>query len=380
VQNPSVAPPLVLHILPLDLTRGAQTYAREIRLRLDGAAARHRTLTLFRSDGGALRPDHVVDVEPGLLRRAGFDPRAVWGLRRVLRAEAPAVVVAHGSEPLKYAVLAGVERRRLVSYKIGAGHVRLTGVRRQVYRALLARAGTVAAVSQAAAAEARAFGVDATRLRVIPNGRDPAVYRPAGTEPDATEPDETGPGGSEPGARTGPPHLVWVGHLDPAKRPLRFVGLVRMLLASGADVGATIAGDGPLLDAVRAAARDVGAVRVVGNVDDVPALLAASDLLVLTSAPNEGMPGVLIEAGMAGLPVVTTDVPGATDIVDDGVTGFVVAVDDLDAMVRATRELVDDAALRARFGAAARRRGVARFSLDACLRAWQELLAELIPG
>jgi glycosyltransferase involved in cell wall biosynthesis len=357
-----VASPLVLHILPLDLSRGAQTYAREVRAGLDRDIARHRTLTLFDSEGGALRPDHVLGVRPGLLRRAGLDPRACLRLRRVLRDEAPDVVVAHGSEPLKYAALAGVPRRKLVCYKIGAGHTRLTGVRRVVYRSLLARASFVAAVSEAAAAEAREFGVAPDRLRVIPNGRDPAVFRPR-------------PAGDR-RAGDGRVRLVWVGHLDAAKRPMRFVELVRTLRDGGGEIDATIAGDGPLLDAVRSAGRDAG-VEVPGNVDDVPTLLAASDVLVLTSAPNEGMPGVLIEAGMTGLPVVTTDVPGARDVVVDGTTGLVVPIDDFEALVRATRTLVDDAALRDRFGAAGRTRCETRFGFDTSLRLWQALLEEI---
>jgi glycosyltransferase involved in cell wall biosynthesis len=358
--------PLVLHLLPLDLSRGAQTYARELRVGLDGADARHRTVTLFDSPGGALQPDHALGVAPGRLRRGGLDPRAVLALWRVLRAQRPDVVVAHGSEPLKYAVLAGVPRSKLVAYKIGAGHSSLTGIRGLVYRTLLGRAGTVAAVSEAAADEAREFGVAAERLRVIPNGRDPAGYRPR-----------------EPGDRTAGAavRLVWVGHLDAAKRPLRFVALVRALRepAGGVAITATIAGDGPLLGAVRAEAGSAG-VEVPGNVDDVPSLLAASDVLVLTSAPNEGMPGVLIEAGMAGLPVVTTDVPGAADVVSKGVTGFIVGVDDFDALVRATRNLLGDPGLRDQLGAAARTRCETRFSLEASLQGWRELLAVLARG
>ena len=52
--------------------------------------------------------------------------------------------------------------------------------------------------------------------------------------------------------------------------------------------------------------------------------------MVFCSRPaGEGMPGVLIEAGLSGLPVVATAVPGVTSIVEDGTTGFVVPVDDL---------------------------------------------------
>jgi glycosyltransferase involved in cell wall biosynthesis len=378
VQIPGGQLPLVVHVLPLDESRGAQTYARELRLKLDGAGARHRTLTLFRSGGGPLHPDHALDVRSGRLRRAGLDPRVLRRLRQVLRTEAPDVVVAHGSEPLKYAVLAGVPRSRLVCYKIGAGHARLTGIRRWVYRSLLARAVMVAAVSEAAADEARAYGVTPDRLRVIPNGRDPATYVPR-RPLDRSEPGDSAGRISLSSPRLAPSavRLVWVGHLDDAKRPMRFVELVRVLRADGVGVTAAVAGDGPLLDDVRSAAEAIGAVEVLGRIDDVPDLLASSDVLVLTSAPNEGMPGVLIEAGMAGLAVVSTDVPGAADVVEDGVTGFVVGAEDFGALVRSTRALVDDADLRARLGAAARHRCEVCFSLESSAREWQALFEEL---
>jgi glycosyltransferase involved in cell wall biosynthesis len=360
VQTRLVAPPLVLHVLPLDLSRGAQTYARELRLALDGSAARHRTLTLFTSKGGALLPDLTLGVTPGLLRRAGVDPRALQRLRRVLRAQAPAVVVAHGSEPLKYAVLAGVARSRLVYYKIGIGGTRLAGPKGWFHRRLLARVGKVAVVSEDAAREARTFGVSPQDLDVIPNGRDPARYPP---RPPAV-----------PGAAV---RLVFVGHLAESKRPERFVELVAALRAEGRAVEASIAGNGPLVGSVRTTGREAG-VKVLGDVDDVAGLLGASDVLVFTSvAEGEGMPGVLIEAGLAGLPVVTTDVPGASTVVDHRTTGFVVPVDDFDALVCATRSLVVDAELRERFGAAARIRCEARFSLEASTRKWRALLAEM---
>ena len=89
------------------------------------------------------------------------------------------------------------------------------------------------------------------------------------------------------------------------------------------------------------------------------------------------MPGVLIEAGLGGLAVVTTDVPGAADVVVDGETGFVVPVDDLPALVAACRSLVVDADRRARFAAAARLRCERKFSLDSSTGKWRELLATI---
>ncbi len=80
------------------------------------------------------------------------------------------------------------------------------------------------------------------------------------------------------------------------------------------------------------------------------------------------MPGVLIEAGLSGVPVVATAAPGVSTIVADGETGMVVAVDDLDAMVEATAGLITDPVRRQTMGQAARRRCVERFSMQTVSR------------
>ena len=105
-------------------------------------------------------------------------------------------------------------------------------------------------------------------------------------------------------------------------------------------------------------------------------VLRGADVFVFPSLPTgEGMPGVLIEAGLSGLPVVATAVPGVRTMVEDGVTGFVVDADDGAAMVEATARLVADPALRRRMGEAARRRCVAQFSLDAVAACWTAFLS-----
>ena len=118
-----------------------------------------------------------------------------------------------------------------------------------------------------------------------------------------------------------------------------------VLLLAGPDEGAGL----------RPPAGDRLAARQLGHVDDVPGLLHACDVLALPTQ-REGFPNVVLEAAACGLPVVTTDATGAVDSVVDDVTGFVVGRRDGEAFGRALARLADDAALRARLGAAARRR------------------------
>lgn len=352
-------PVLVTHVLPVDVARGAQTYARALRDLLDRPEARHRIVVLFRSGPGPLQADDVLDVPSGRWRAVGLDARAVWRLRATLARARPDVVVAHGGEALKYAALASRRPQRLVYYKIGTAVRMANPARRALYRVLAKRADVVAAVSEdAAAAARRELGVAVGRLRVVPNGRDPAAFPPRSRPPSDRA------------------RLIFVGHLTRSKRPELFLEVVSELRRRGVDVEAVVVGDGPLFDRIRDAAGE--GVEVLGRREDVPALLVGSDVLVFTSVPEgEGMPGVLIEAGLAGLPVVTTDVPGARTVVEDGVTGSVVGVHERDALVDAVVALARDPALRARMGAAARERCTRELTVAASAERWQRLFDSL---
>ncbi|SAK89658.1 group 1 glycosyl transferase [Caballeronia hypogeia] len=96
-------------------------------------------------------------------------------------------------------------------------------------------------------------------------------------------------------------------------------------------------------------------------------LTAELDVYVQTSR-WEGMPIALIEAQVAGIPAVVTDVVGNRDVVQHGVTGFVAS--NMAEMGKYIAMLRDDPALRARMGAAARNSASKRFSMDAIFRQW----------
>ena len=94
-----------------------------------------------------------------------------------------------------------------------------------------------------------------------------------------------------------------------------------------------------------------GRLRLLGYRADVAALLAAADIFVLPSH-FEGLPMSVIEAMLAGLPVVATDIRGPREQVVDGETGLLVPVRDATSLAGALRRLAEDEALRGRMGAA----------------------------
>ena len=176
--------------------------------------------------------------------------------------------------------------------------------------------------------------------------------------------------------------VLSVGNLTPQKYYPRLVAaaslLVRALAARGCAIRFRIAGEGPERGAIERLVAEAGLVdhiELLGARRDVAALMAQADVLVLASR-FEGLPLTLIEAAMAGLPVVATDVGGNAEIVADGVTGSLVPPSDPAAIARAIQAITDDAALRTRMGEAACARAN-RFALDRCVDAHLALYAEV---
>ena len=103
--------------------------------------------------------------------------------------------------------------------------------------------------------------------------------------------------------------------------------------------------------------------------DELAAIYASLDLFV-HSGPYETFGQTLQEAAASGLPVVAPAAGGPLDLVDDGVTGYLVRPDDADAFAVAVQKLAADPAKRAAFGAAGRRKVLGR--------TWPDLTEELI--
>ena len=117
-----------------------------------------------------------------------------------------------------------------------------------------------------------------------------------------------------------------------------------------------------------------GNVTYLGPVSDVPELLAACDVMALTS-DNEGCPNSVLEAMATGIPVVVTR-SGAEEFVVEGKTGFVVPLGDAEAVADRLQVLADDSALRTRMGANARQWIAKNASLDKMLQEYFLLFAE----
>jgi glycosyltransferase involved in cell wall biosynthesis len=157
--------------------------------------------------------------------------------------------------------------------------------------------------------------------------------------------------------------FLQLGNLKPQKDP---VTLARAAVLAGRRLPRArfwIAGDGPLREETLAVAGEGGLgdrFRVLGWRRDVPDLLAAADVMVLTSL-FEGMPLAILRAMAAGLPVVATAVDGSSEAIDHGHTGLLVAPGNTTGIAHALVRLGSDPMERRRMGRAGRARS-ARFA------------------
>jgi glycosyltransferase involved in cell wall biosynthesis len=165
-----------------------------------------------------------------------------------------------------------------------------------------------------------------------------------------------------------------VGRLDEYKNQALLVRAMAPLLSSS--VRLVIVGDGPTRAEVEAEVARLPEPRWVvmtGRRMDVPRLVPAFDVFALSSK-TEGLPLVVPEAMAAGLPIIATAVGGLPDVIDDGRTGLLAAVDE-DALRAALRTLIEDHARARTLGARAREVALERYSHDRMVDAYLDLYA-----
>jgi len=198
---------------------------------------------------------------------------------------------------------------------------------------------------------------------VIPNFVDTDLFHPS----------------AAPNRRRGGGRAVHVSNFRPVKR---VPWLLRAfdLATRGTAATLTLVGDGPDQRVCRELARDLAIgdrVRFLGERDALPELLASADVFALSSF-EESFGLSALEAMSCGTPVVATRVGGVSEVVDDGVSGLLAGVDDMEGFAGKLRELLFDAARGERMGAAARRAAEERFGRDKVVALYEDLYRRLI--
>ena len=375
----------ILHLVTDTDRRGAQLFAQRLAYQLEERGFINHVQALYPGHNGAVATPSAESPVKALagprssaerFLRIGY--RRTLALRRCIQDLAPDVLIAHGATTLQYAALAKLMHNSvttiyknigMASYwadspgKVALGRLSLRGI------------DLVVSVSEATRADfMETYHVPSERVAHIPNGVDAANYEPVSLQ--AARPAVR----SELGLSPQDQALVSVGSLSAEKGISELLRMVKALATDGLLVHLLLAGDGPLREALEAQATDLripDRVHFMGSRSDVECVLAAADLFVLPSR-TEGMPGVLIEAGMAGLPSVAYDVGAVSEVIEDGTTGYVVPPGHTAAFTDRVTALLEGAELRQRMGSAARQRCVQRFDMRVVTDQYATLFRELV--
>lgn len=122
-----------------------------------------------------------------------------------------------------------------------------------------------------------------------------------------------------------------------------------------------------------------GIVQYLGSTDDIRPFFSAADCIVLPSFYPEGVPRALIEAAAMGKPVITTDMPGCRDAVDDGETGFLCQPRSAKSLIEAMAKMMElPSAKREEFGRLARQKAERQFDERIVIEAYLGEIAAVI--
>jgi glycosyltransferase involved in cell wall biosynthesis len=287
------------------------------------------------------------------------DPFTIWRnvarLEALIRAENVSIVHARSRAPAWSAWLAC---RRTGAHFVTTYH----GVYgedlpfKRRYNAIMARGEIVIAASHYVADEVRRrHKVDPARIRVIPRGVDPKVFNP-----DTVSADRIARVAQAMRVPDGMFTVMMPGRLTAWKGQAVLLQAIARLpwtevccVLVGSDQGRTKYTRE--LEKISESLGIADRVRIVGQIDDIPAALMLSDVVVHASTQAEAFGRVVIEAQAMGRPVIATNLGGPSETVENGVTGWLTNPGDVDDLARALREALSmDAEARMALGQRAR--------------------------
>lgn len=321
-------------------------------------------------------------VMPSLGVRSGFRWFAVRQLARHIDAMGIDVLVCTNMYALLHGWLARrfCQRRRQLKL-VEVFHTTDVGSRKEqcemwLYRRLLPSTDLLIYVCHGQAEQWRAQGLRARQDMVIYNGVDTQRFQDRATREDKAALRR----------QHGLAPQDYVVGLCAVMRPEKAHGDLLLALAAlqreGLPIKAWLIGDGPERAAIEQQIAALGladTVRITGLVQDVRPIIAACDVMVLTSHAVETFSIAALEAMALGKPMVMTRIGGATEQVQPGENGLLYPAGDTAALAACLRQLADPA-LRDRMGVCADRQVRVRFGVDRMVRSYEAALEALMTG
>jgi glycosyltransferase involved in cell wall biosynthesis len=309
------------------------------------------------------------------MKRKYPDPRMIWRLARIVHEFNPDIVhalmihanlLARASRACTWPQIPLVSSARSTNE---GGKMRMLA-----YRVTDRWTSITTSVCQAGVTRYVAVGaVPAGRIVYMPNGADTSLF--------CADEEHRNTMRNALGIAADQLAILAVGRFVEAKNHAGMLRAFARVMEAHPDALLLFAGQGPLEGSVRvlaAALHVADSVRFLGIRNDIPDLMRASDLYLMSSL-WEGLPNVLLEAAASGLPAVATDVGGNATAVLDGISGRIVSPNDDEALAAAVVEVLNmSPAARRSWGHVAREIVLADFSLESVADRWLGLYKRLV--
>ncbi len=217
------------------------------------------------------------------------------------------------------------------------------------------------------------LGIPSNKMSVIPRGRMGSIHgRLSGLQAAELREKYSLPADKK--------ILLNVGRLIPQKDQQSLIKAMRYVVQQEPNALLLIAGDGPLrreLEDEVESSDSACHVRLLGNVDDVERLLLLADCFVFPSI-SEGLPGTVIEAMMAGCPVVASDIAMLKEMIDDGQTGLLVQQQNPRSLANGILRMLNDTELSKRCATRAREVAVSKYDIGNVVRQMEQLYVDVL--
>lgn len=345
---------------------GAERVISNLSASLD--PARYRTILCLFRPGWIQTHTESLGVPTYVIPTHGmFDWRWMLRFKRVLKDEHVDLIHAHEFDAnVQGTFVAALSEIPLVATVHGKNYFWEKVRRRLAYRWVSRRATMVAVSENLKQFIVEKVGVDSEQVKVVYNGV--AVLPPCDTaDVDQCRKDLDLPKGH---------HVVGVvGNLYPVKGHQYLIASIPAVLARCPNTTFIFAGRGQLEAELKAQAHQLGVdghVRFLGLRQDIPRILALLDIFVLPSL-SEGLSMAILEAMVAGKPVIATDVGGNPELVEDGKTGCLVPPQNSQALADRLVLLLTDKERALYFGKNGQLRAQGRFSLQTMVHEYQSL-------
>jgi len=169
--------------------------------------------------------------------------------------------------------------------------------------------------------------------------------------------------------------LIHIGSFSPQKNHRLLIEALGQAIKERSDLKLFLVGNGELRPDIEELVKEKGLdrnIRFLGLRQDIPELLAACDIFILSS-DWEGVPMTILEAMAAGRPVIATAVGGVAELVEDGKTGLLVPPQNAQALAAAMTRLANGPVLRQALGKQGQKRALKRFDINLVARQYEEL-------